>query len=123
MPYTERSKENLVREGIERDRIFVTGNPIKEVLSTFEPEIEKSDVMCRMQVKPREYLLVTMHRSENVDDPRRLEQLLSALSVVAEKYKHPLLMSVHPRTASKLRDFNLHPSSERVRLLDPLGLF
>ena len=123
MPYTERSKENLVREGIERDRIFVTGNPIKEVLSAFAPQIESSDVMSRLQVTPREYLLVTMHRSENVDDPRRLAQLLSALSLVADKYEHPLLMSVHPRTASKLEDFSLHPSSERVRLLDPLGFF
>jgi UDP-N-acetylglucosamine 2-epimerase (non-hydrolysing) len=123
MPYTERSKENLVREGIERDRIFVTGNPIKEVLSTFAPQFETSDVMNRLQVRPREYLLVTMHRSENVDHPRRLEQLFGALSFVADKYKHPLLMSVHPRTQSKLKDFNLHPASERVKLLDPLGFF
>ena len=123
MPYTDRSKENLIREGIERDRIFVTGNPIKEVLSTFAAEIEASDVMKRLSVKQREYLLVTMHRSENVDDPQRLEQLLGALSVVADKYSDPLLISVHPRTASKLEEFNLHPSSERVKLLDPLGFF
>lgn len=123
MPYTQRSKENLVREGIERDRIFVTGNPIKEVLSTFAPQIEASDVMSRLKVNAREYLLVTMHRSENVDDAERLAQLLGALSVIADKYKHPLLISVHPRTASKLQDFNLQPSSERVVLLEPLGFF
>lgn len=123
MPYTERSKENLVREGIERDRVFVTGNPIKEVLSTFAPQIEASEVMSRLKVNTREYLLVTMHRSENVDNAERLGQLLGALSVIAEKYKKPLLISVHPRTASKLADFNLQPSSERVVLLEPLGFF
>jgi UDP-N-acetylglucosamine 2-epimerase (non-hydrolysing) len=123
MPYTERSKENLVREGIERDRTFVTGNPIKEVLSTFAPEVEASNVLERLGVEPREFMLVTMHRSENVDNPERLEQLLSALSVVADKYGHPLLMSVHPRTASKLEKFNLQPSSDRVKLLEPLGFF
>jgi UDP-N-acetylglucosamine 2-epimerase (non-hydrolysing) len=123
MPYTERSKENLVREGIERDRIFVTGNPIKEVLSTFAPEIEASDVMSRLGVNAREFLLVTMHRSENVDDAARLAQLLGALSAIADKHQHPLLISVHPRTANKLDEFNLHPASERVKLLEPLGFF
>ena len=123
MPYTERSKENLVREGIERDRIFVTGNPIKEVLSTFAPQIEASDVMTRLNVNAKEYLLVTMHRSENVDQPERLAQLLGALSVIADKYQHPLLISVHPRTASKFSEFGLRPSSARVMLLEPLGFF
>ncbi len=123
MPYTERSKENLVREGIERDRIFVTGNPINEVLTTFAPQIEASDIMSRLSVNTREYLVVTLHRSENVDEPVRLGALLQALSAIAERYEHPLLVSVHPRTASKLHDFNLHPESNRVRLLEPLGFF
>jgi UDP-N-acetylglucosamine 2-epimerase (non-hydrolysing) len=123
MPYTQRSKENLVREGIERDRIFVTGNPIKEVLSTFAPAIEASEILSKLKVNQREYFLVTMHRSENVDEPARLEQLLGALSAIADRYKKPLLISVHPRTASKLKDFNLQPESERVILLEPLGFF
>jgi UDP-N-acetylglucosamine 2-epimerase (non-hydrolysing) len=123
MPYTERSKENLVREGIERDRIYITGNPIKEVLSNFAPQIEASDVMTRLKVNANSYLLVTMHRSENVDDEGRLSGLLGALSVIADKYNHPLLISVHPRTASKLKEFNLQPESDRVRLLEPLGFF
>lgn len=123
MPYTERSKENLVREGIERDRIFVTGNPINEVLTNFAPQIDASDVMSRLEVTAKKYLLVTMHRSENVDEPERLGQLLGALSDIADKYNHPLLMSLHPRTAHKLQEFNLNPSSDRVKLLEPLGFF
>src|SRR5215211_7997684 len=65
MPYTERSKDNLVREGIERERIFVTGNPIFEVLTHYAPKIDASDVMSRLNVTDRGYLLVTLHRAEN----------------------------------------------------------
>ena len=123
MPYTHRSKENLLREGIERDRIFVTGNPIYEVLDTFASQIETSDVMTRLQVEARAYFLVTMHRSENVDEPKRLAQLLAGLSGVADQYQYPMLVSVHPRTASKLEQFGLSPTSPKVRLLKPLGFF
>ena len=123
MPYTHRSKDNLVREGIERERIFVTGNPIKEVLDYFTPQIETSDVMARLDVTPKEFFMVTMHRSENVDEPQRLERLLKGLALVADKYEKPLLVSVHPRTANKLNQFGLNPESNRVRLLEPLGFF
>lgn len=123
MPYTYRSKENLVREGIERDRIFVTGNPIGEVLTTYGPQIEASEVMTGLKVEPRSYFMVTMHRSENVDEPVRLNKLLAALAAIADKYEKPMLVSVHPRTRSKLDEFDLTPASGRVQLLEPLGFF
>lgn len=123
MPYTQRSKENLVREGIERDRIYVTGNPIYEVLRAYSPQIESSQAIEQLGLVPNDYFLVTMHRSENVDDPNRLSSLLTGLSAVADNYDSPLLVSVHPRTAQKLNAFGLSPQSERVRLLEPLGFF
>ncbi len=76
MPYTERSKENLVREGIERDRIFITGNPINEVLNYFEPKIEASEIFGKLNVSEKDYFLVTLHRAENVDEPERLKKIL-----------------------------------------------
>jgi len=121
MPYTERSKENLVREGIERERIFVTGNPIFEVLQTYAANIESSDVLARMNVTAGEYFLVTLHRAENVDSPERLESFLRGLSLVADHYGKPMIVSVHPRTADKLTRFNIAPESDRVRLLPPMG--
>jgi UDP-N-acetylglucosamine 2-epimerase (non-hydrolysing) len=121
LPYTQRSKENLVREGIERDRIFVTGNPIFEVLEAHRDRIDASDVHARLGLEPNGYVLVTLHRAENVDDPARLAQFLAALSRVAEDQACPVAVSVHPRTKAKLRDASLSPSSSRVRLLDPLG--
>ena len=123
MPYTERSKENLVREGIERDRIFVTGNPIKEVLDTFADQIDSSDVMKALSVKPFEYFLVTLHRAENVDVPERITKIFAALEEVAKKFGKNVLVSVHPRTAEKLEEHGIRPNSPNIRLLKALGFF
>ena len=123
MPYTERSKDNLIREGVERQRIFVIGNPIFEVIQHYSGSIERSDVLTRHGVAERDYFLVTLHRAENVDDPQRLQHFLTGLAQVADRWKKPMIVSVHPRTADLLRRSNLRPHSERVRLLEPLGFF
>ena len=123
MPYTHRSKENLLREGVDRDRIFVIGNPIYEVLTTYADQIEASNVLARLGLEPRQYFLVTMHRAENVDDPGRLRNLLEGLHQVEAKYQQPIVFSLHPRTAEKMRRFDLEVRSERIRLLRPLGFF
>ncbi len=123
MPYTHRSAENLLREGIERDRIFVVGNPIHEVLETYAPRIQASNVLARLGLRPGEYFLATMHRAENVDNPARLASLLQGLHQVAARYEQAVVVSLHPRTADKMQRFGLEVSSEQVRLLRPLGLF
>jgi len=123
MPYTTRSKENLVREGIERDRIFVTGNPIHEVLAHYRPRIDASDALARFGVDSRRYFLLTMHRAENVDDPVRLARLVDGVVRVSAEQGHPVLFSVHPRTADRLERAGLHPDGSRLRLLAPLGFF
>jgi len=123
LPYTERSKENLVAEGIERERIFVTGNPIFEVLNTFEGKIAGSSILNELSVTTFEYFLVTLHRAENVDIASRLAQIFGAFDRIAEEFKKPVLVSVHPRTREKLRQFKIDPDGERIRLLDPLGFF
>ncbi len=123
LPYTERSKENLISEGIERERIFVTGNPIKEVLDIFSDKIEMSDCLRKFAVESSDYFLVTLHRAENVDTLNRLEQIFRAFSELVEKYDKKMLISVHPRTAGKLEEFGLKPESEKIVLLEPLGFF
>lgn len=123
MPYTMRSKENLVREGIERDRIFVTGNPIKEVLDAFGGEIESSEIMDTLKIHPGQYFLVTLHRAENVDDPDRLKKIFDGFAAVVGKFGKPILVSVHPRTADKLESFGIRPDPGMIKLLDPLGFF
>ncbi|MEZ5425535.1 MAG: UDP-N-acetylglucosamine 2-epimerase (non-hydrolyzing) [Pyrinomonadaceae bacterium] len=123
LPYTQRSKENLVNEGIARERIIVTGNPIQEVLEHFSPEIENSEALERFGVKPFEYFLVTLHRAENVDRPERLKGILSGFQMVAEKFGKTILVSLHPRTADKLSRFGIKTETEKIKLLDPLGFF
>ncbi|RIK27683.1 MAG: UDP-N-acetylglucosamine 2-epimerase (non-hydrolyzing), partial [Chloroflexi bacterium] len=123
MPYTQRSKDNLTREGIARQRIFVIGNPIYEVLQTYAAQIEQSDVLTRLNVEAGKFFLVTLHRAENVDDAARLEKLWRGLARVADTYAEPMVVSLHPRTADKLARFGLDPQSPRVRLLAPLGFF
>jgi len=123
MPYTERSKDNLVREGIERDRIYVTGNPIKEVLDTFSDQIERSEAMKSLSVKPFEYFLVTLHRAENVDDPTRLKRIFDGRDKGAKRIGKPVLVSVHPRTAERLDKSGIRPDATKIRLFKALGFF
>jgi UDP-N-acetylglucosamine 2-epimerase (non-hydrolysing) len=123
MPYTQRSKDNLIREGIERQRIYVTGNPIFEVLNHYAPQISKSDILAQLDLTPNNYFLVTMHRAENVDDPTRLRGLLAGLEAIGEKYSQPVVVSLHPRTADKLSRFNITLESPYVQLLSPFGFF
>lgn len=123
LPYTQRSKENLVNEGIERERILVTGNPIKEVLDAFADKIDLSDSLEKFGVKEFEYFLVTLHRAENVDDPIRLKKIFDGFSLVSEKFGKPVLISVHPRTAEKLIDFEIQFDPEQIKLVDAMGFF
>ncbi|MEJ7623132.1 MAG: UDP-N-acetylglucosamine 2-epimerase (non-hydrolyzing) [Pyrinomonadaceae bacterium] len=123
MPYTERSKDNLVREGIDRDRIYVTGNPIKEVLDHFSSQIEESPVMASLEVRPFEYFLVTLHRAENVDIPMRLSGILEGLGEISEKFGKPVLVSVHPRTAGKIKELVNISLNPDIRLLKSFGFF
>jgi UDP-N-acetylglucosamine 2-epimerase (non-hydrolysing) len=123
MPYTERSKDNLVREGIERERIFVTGNPIKEVLDTFSNQIEQSEALEKHGLRPFEYFLVTIHRAENVDLGDRLASIFNGFEKIADKFDKKILVSVHPRTAEKLVKFSLRPQNDKIKLLKPLGFF
>lgn len=123
LPYTERGKENLVNEGIERERIYVTGNPIKEVLDIFSEKIDASRALEKFGVSEFEYFLVTLHRSENVDKIERLNEILKAFERVVEKFEKRMLVSVHPRTAEKLEKFGLKTNSDKIKLLAPLGFF
>ena len=123
LPYTERSKENLVNEGIERERIYVTGNPIKEVLDIFSEKIDASRALEKFGVSEFDYFLVTLHRSENVDKKERLDEILKAFEKVVDKFEKQMLVSVHPRTAEKLDRFGLKTNSDKIKLLEPLGFF
>ena len=123
MPYTERSAENLVREGFARERVFVIGNPILEVLKRFEPRIRRSKILTTLKLQRGGYFVATMHRAENVDDPGRLGRHLVAFDSLAKEFKQPVVLSVHPRTAEKIARSGLTPDPARLRMEKPFGLF
>jgi len=121
MPYTERSRANLLREGIASSRIFVTGNPIKEVLDHYKPQIDSSQILEKLGLHSDNYFLITLHRAENVDNPQRLSQFIDALSLLHEEYDLPIICSLHPRTRSQLEKQGKLLLG--VHAIDPQGLF
>ncbi len=121
LPYTRRSAENLVREGIERRRIYVTGNPIKEVLDHHAGQIAAADPMTTFNVDPDRFFLVTAHRAETVDDRARLASLVAALNATIDTYGMPVLASLHPRTAEKMEQFGI--ARGKVQFVPPIGFF
>lgn len=121
MPYTYRSAENLVREGIARHRVYVTGNPIKEVLDHYAPQVDAADPFTQFGVEPGRYLLVTAHRAEMTDVPARLASLVEALNAAVDKYEMPAVCSLHPRTADKMKAFGV--AEGKVSFVPPMGLF
>ena len=123
LPYTHRSKENLLREGIDRSRIFVTGNPIKQVMDSYAPQIDASDVVERLELVPGQYCLVTMHRAENVDDEPTLRELVDGLARLHGVHGLPVVCSLHTRTRSKIERFGVDIDRAGLRFLEPLGFF
>lgn len=123
LPYTERSRENLLAEGIQQDSVIVTGNPIKQVIDAFEDKIASSDILKTLSLEPREYFLVTMHRAENVDSEATLRSLVDALEKLHARYGYPVICSLHPRTRSKIEAFGVSIEQAGLRFLEPFGFF
>jgi len=123
MPYTERSRANLLREGIRSDRIFVTGNPIYEVIQYYLSSIQSSRVLESLNLNKHDYFLVTMHRAENVDDGARLRSLVQGLERLSKEYDMEIVCSTHPRTADHLKRSGITIDDKRIHLLPPFGFF
>jgi UDP-N-acetylglucosamine 2-epimerase (non-hydrolysing) len=123
MPYTERSRKNLLREGIPGNRIFVTGNPILEVIRYYQDQIDHSRILSQLKVKKGKYFLATIHRAENVDIDARLSGILSALSDLGEEYSMPVICSLHPHTKDKLQQLGKGVNTANIRFHEPFGFF
>ena len=118
---TEKAKENLLREGIEENKISVTGNTIVDaVYQNLEIAKRKVDVLNKLDLEKGGYFLVTAHRQENVDIKERLKGILDGLELVYRKFNYPIIYPVHPRTKKKIREFGLEVPNG-VELIEPLG--
>ena len=123
MPYTERSRANLLREGIEGNRIYVTGNPILEVLEHYSEKIDSSNILNKLGLIHKKYFLITMHRAENVDIDQRLSKFIEAFHYLYGEYNIPVVCNIHPRTLSQLEKQNKNIKGEGIITINPLGLF
>ena len=122
MPYTNRSCDNLVKEGIDRKKIFITGNPIFEVMNFYQKEINSSNIQKKLNLTKKNYFLLTSHRQENVDNFDKLKDLISTLNTICQFKKKKIIWPIHPRTKIRLKKFkiNLHKD---LKLIDPLDFF
>ena len=120
MPYTEHSRRYLISEGIDGKTIFVTGSPMREVLRDHMDDILKSDVLNRLGLKKRQYILVSAHREENIDIEDNFMELMNAINHIAKTYNMPVIYSTHPRSKKfiEMRDFKFHPL---VQSMKPFG--
>jgi len=121
LPYTPGSRENLIREGVSKDKIFTSGNPINEVLNYYSGEIQASRILKQLKLQKQKYFLATFHRAETVDYPDRLNQIVEGLLAVAETYGIPIVCSIHPRTRKKLTALKYDGS--KLMMLEPFGFF
>ena len=102
LPYSDISREYLLREGLPPDRIIKTGSPMYEVLHYYLPKIERSDVLSRLDLEEGRYFVVSCHREENIDFPDQFAKLVRVLDGLAETHGMPVIVSTHPRTRKKL---------------------
>lgn len=121
MPYTERSRINLLQEGYRSDRIHVVGNPIFEVLESMGARVDDSDILGRLELEAKGFFLVTLHRAENVDIPERLKALLGGLERIGQEYERPVVISTHPRTKEKIGSLSESVQGAWLRFLEPFG--
>jgi UDP-N-acetylglucosamine 2-epimerase len=121
LPYSDISRDYLLREGIAPDRIIKTGSPMFEVLCHYRAKIEASDALARLGLEPNLYFIVSAHREENIDSPTHFRNLVGVLESVAETYKLPVVVSTHPRTRKRI-DAEGVTFSDRIRLLPAMAL-
>jgi len=117
---TEKAKQNLLREGIDENKIFVTGNTIVDaVYQNLEIAKKKVNVLKDLGLKPKEYFLVTAHRQENVDAKERLKGILKGLELIYEEFSIPIIFPMHPRTRKRVKEFGL--TFNGVVVTNPVG--
>jgi UDP-N-acetylglucosamine 2-epimerase len=121
--YTEHARRHLLSEGLPHRRVYLTGSPMKEVLDHYSAQIESSSVLERMGLEPQRYLVVSMHREENVDSRKNLGLLVDTLNQLVQEYELPIVVSTHPRTRKRLDDHGGLKLDERLLFHKPFGFF
>lgn len=122
LTYSAIAREYLVREGLPPDQVIKTGSPMYEVLSYYLPQIKSSNILARLDLKPRQYFVVSAHREENIEPDLAFKKLVAVINSVAVDHSLPVVVSTHPRTQKRV-DATAAQFHPMVRLLKPLGFF
>ncbi len=123
LPLTEHARRYLLNEGLRPETVMKIGSPMKEVLEYYRPKIEESDILSRLNLKEKEYFIVSTHREENVDSKENFINLLDSLKAISNKYKKRIIVSTHPRTMKKLEESGKKELGPNIDFMKPLGLF
>ena len=118
---TEHARRYLIAEGIRPETIIKTGSHMREVLDYYMPNILKSEVLERMDLKPEKFFIVSAHREENIDSSENMLNMIATLNTLAEEYDMPVIVSTHPRTQKRLTEMNLGDVNKHIQLLKPFG--
>jgi len=121
LPYNDYSLRNLLAEGIHPKRICITGSPIREIYEHYKDKISKSKVVEDLGLKKGEFFLVSAHRQENVDSPERLQELISSLKAIYDKWQLPIMVSTHPRTRKQLESIPGYSEIKGITFHEPFG--
>ena len=120
LTYSSIAREYLLREGLPADRIIKTGSPMFEVLHHYLPQIEKSSILEKLNLKSQKYFVVSSHREENISNPVNFNGLIESLNKIAETYNLPIIVSTHPRTRNMIESKNIKVHSN-IQFLKPMG--
>ena len=120
LTYSDIAREYLLREGLPADRIIKTGSPMFEVLNHYLTEIDKSDVLSRLNLEKGKYFVISSHREENINSEKNFKGLMESLNTIAEKYGYPVIVSTHPRTRNMIDKMQMEVRPE-IQFLKPLG--
>jgi len=121
LPLSEQARDYLIAEGIKPETVIKTGSPMKEVLNANMDKIESSDILQKEGLIAREYLVMSIHREENVDSPKNFSDLLESIDTLTKKYNMPIIISTHPRTRKKLEEIGYEDENPLIRFSKPYG--
>ena len=121
LPLSEQARDYLIAEGIKPETIIKTGSPMTEVLNANMEKIKSSDILEREGLKLKKYIVMSIHREENVDSPKNFSDLLESIDELTKKYKLPIIISTHPRTRKKLEDIDYQNKNPLIRFSKPYG--
>jgi len=121
LPLSEQARDYLIAEGVKPETVIKTGSPMMEVLNANMDKILSSDILLKEKLDPKKYIVMSIHREENVDSPKNFSDLLVSIEELTGKYNMPIIVSTHPRTRKKLEDIGYETINPLIRFSKPYG--